>query len=440
MCHHPPFYDRSDVKLLCSKCSSFSNTLTLKKWNIVRVEFVAAISTKSGTIDWVEVVAAIPNTMADKENTLPPTPPPTTTTTTTTNASTELDQKKRNNWNLYNQRTQTFIQDTNPVVLGGQVKATHVPLFLAREGLWEQELEDNARKGVLRQSFEDQQKLRSFVNNATNQTPTSPTRVFVSKRKRKRPRRPPQPRPPVNNGTAQTTVPLPLPPLQHFATNYRRGFTMGVTPRGENPLLVHNVKWELEYAPNAITCGSISTTELPLYRGTCVLYNEPDGLLLVQWHDHQSPFEQNRSKSPRVTAAVPATPMASTTSTTTTPTSPTTPMDYLAIGQHAIRLVTSKRRGRAADPVYVSAQLRLSALAKIEHHTATGLQRWYRHLIDLRVWLPALQQKANDRRDYRAALRIQKVMRRRLAWRLVHGPRGMRVRYTAAAKVVQRVR
>lgn len=209
---------------------------------------------------------------------------------------------------------------------------------------------------------------------------------------------------------------------------------MGVTPRGENPLLVHNVKWELEYAPNAITCGSISTTELPLYRGTCVLYNEPDGLLLVQWHDHQSPFEQNRSKSPRVTAAVPATPMA------TTPTSPTTPMDYLAIGQHAIRLVTSKRRGRAADPVYVSAQLRLSALAKIEHHTATGLQRWYRHLMDLRVWLPALQQKANDRRDYRAALRIQGVMRRRLAWRLVHGPRGMRVRYTAAAKVVQRVR
>jgi hypothetical protein len=165
---------------------------------------------------------------------------------------------------------------------------------------------------------------------------------------------------------------------------------MGVTPRGENPLLVHNVKWELEYAPNAITCGSISTSELPLYRGTCVLYNEPDGLLLVQWHDHQSPFEQNRSQNPHVTAAVPATPAATTSSTTTTttpttPTSPTTPMDYLAIGQHAIRLVTSKRRGRAADPVYVSAQLRLSALAKIEHHTATGLQRWYRHVMDLRV-------------------------------------------------------
>ena len=72
-------------------------------------------------------------------------------------------------------------------------------------------------------------------------------------------------------------------------------------------------------------------------------------------------------------------------------------------------------------------------------HCFLGITR-YRHLMDLRVWLPALQQKANDRRDYRAALRIQGVMRRRLAWRLVHGPRGMRVRYTAAAKVVQRVR
>merc|ERR1711865_77308 len=110
-----------------------------------------------------------------------------------------------------------------------------------------------------------------------------------------------------------------------------------------------------------------------------------------------------------------------------------------SLGKDAIRLVSSKRRGRIVDPVYISVELRLSSLIKLESIKATRLQRWYRNLIDMRVWLPQLQKKAQDRKERRASTRIQTFFRTKLAQKKVNGPNGKRITYTKAAEKMQRV-
>merc|ERR1711865_488598 len=114
-------------------------------------------------------------------------------------------------------------------------------------------------------------------------------------------------------------------------------------------------------------------------------------------------------------------------------------MDYLSLGKDSIRLVSSKRKGRAADPVYASVLLRLDALKKLEHRTSKRIGRWYRNVVNMRVWLPKLQKKAQDRKKKRAVTRIQRVTRGILARNHVNGVQGIRVRYNAAAVILQSV-
>ena len=300
-------------------------------------------------------------------------------------------EERAANWKQYQLRVKSFAVPEVDVFTNTTTTAapTIIPLNIHKESVWECDLEEDEKNGKLRRSFEDMRALRKFVNDAVNVTPTSPTRVYVSRRKKKRPR-PKSKRPnkaihnaantpggelhsansPLTSSTpSPPTLRVPLPPLQHFATHYRRGFTMGVTPRGENPLLVHTVKWEIEYSPNALTC-EIQKNDTPILTGTCVLYNEPDGILLIQWHENsnheiyqrqqQQQQHSKHSKQQKQLQQYPSSPSPSPSSST----GHRTKMDYLSLGKDAIRLVSSKRRGRVVDPVYISVELRLSSLIK----------------------------------------------------------------------------
>ena len=105
------------------------------------------------------------------------------------------------------------------------------------------------RNGFVSRSLDDQERMRNFIKASLGEAPaivagdeenessmsaplssSATTRVFVSKRKRARKR---------FSKSFQTT----LPPLQHFATNYRHGFTMvydtlrnPVSPQGLGPM------------------------------------------------------------------------------------------------------------------------------------------------------------------------------------------------------------
>ena len=386
------------------------------------------------------------------------------------------EEERAANWKQYQLRVRSFavpeVDDVQVSTDTAPPPLAYVPPFLAVEGTWELELEEDKKSGVLRRSLEDRRSLRKFINDAVTATPTSPTRVFVSRRKRKRPR-PGYARVPFkdknknkdgkDSNAANTpggatkldsTTPSPLhlhrallPPLQHFATHYRRGFIMGTTPRGENPQLVHTVKWEIEYSPTALTCD-VKETDVPILTGVCVLYNEPDGLLLVRWHANSlncSPSTPHNSGSGSGSGSGKKHPrplnnniIQDDDGSADSAGHHQPRMDYLALGKDAVRLVASKRRGRAADPVFVSVQLRLASLLKIEYLKATRLQRWYRNIIDMRIWLPRLQKKAQERKEKRASTRIQTAVRKKLAEKHINGPHGRREQYTTAANKMQR--
>ena len=307
-----------------------------------------------------------------------------------------------------------------------------------------------------------------------------------------------------------------LPPLQHFATNYRYGFTIGrhyskSDSKDEDLLreplqLVVPVRWEIEYDPDSPTCtffhrdtvkGGSDKRSHKLYRGTCVLYNEPDGLLLVEWNDQTQKSAKNTTKTTRKSEKTKkksektkkksqnhvnyeeneddsedesafdfrnyfgdgkhvAALKASTGSTSDNVDKPlylsaekerlrmasgvggagTNKMDYLAIGRDAFRLVRSFRAGRAADPLFATASMRLRALVKLEAETATRLQRWYHRILELRAWLPKMAKKVHDRKMRKAAIKLQS--------RIVRGPQARRKvsqrrdKWTKAACKIQR--
>ena len=112
-------------------------------------------------------------------------------------------------------------------------------------------------------------------------------------------------------------------------------------------------------------------------------------------------------------------------------------MDYLALGRDAVRLVKSSRAGRAADPLFATACLRLRALAKVENDTAKRLQRWYHRVLELRQWLPQMAKKVQERKMKRAATRIQS--------RVARGPQARRyvahrrVEWTIASRKFRRL-